>query len=107
MPECISRLNIAKKVVAGLLITLSIVDLVFAIKGIGNVQDVITMVDISDPVLRILTFSSVIGLVHFERRNGFITSWLQFFFWLFFLIGGAFGLYGYIMGYIQEIIPIR
>ena len=107
VPEGVSRLNISKKVVGCLLIILSIVDLVFAINGIGNVQDMITMIDIADPVLRIVTFSGVIGLVHFEMRNGFITSWLQFFFWLFFLIGGAFGLYGYIMGYIQEIIPVR
>ena len=107
VPESVSILNISKKVVASILILLAIVDLVFAITGIGNVQDVITIVDIADPVLRILTFSALIGIIHFERKNGFITSWLQFFFWLFFLIGGGFGLYGFIMGYIQKIIPIR
>lgn len=107
MPESVSILNITKKVAASLLIILSIIDLAFAITGIGIVQDVITIVDIADPVLRILTFGTLIGIIHFERKNGFITSWLQFFFWLFFLICGGFGLYGYIIGYIQKIVPIR
>ena len=107
VPGSISILNISKKALVSLLIILSIIDLVFAGLGIGIVQDVISAIDVADPVLRIVTFTALFGIIHFERKNGFITSWLQFFFWLVFLIGGGFGLYGYTIGYIQEIIPIR
>jgi len=94
----ISKLNICKVVVACFLIIIGIIDLAFELTE--NAE--ITVANIVDPSMRIITFCAVIALLQGERLNGFISSWLQFFFWLLFLIGGAIGMYSNIRGFMQE-----
>lgn len=94
----VSTLNICKVVVACFLIIIGIIDLAFAITE----NDGITVADILDPSMRIITFCAVIALLQGERLNGCITSWLQFFFWLLYLIGGAVAMYSNILGFMQE-----
>ena len=94
----ISKLNICKVVVACFLIIIGIIDL--ALELTENAE--ITVANIVDPSMRIITFCAVIALLQGERLNGFISSWLQFFFWLLFLIGGAIGMYSNIRGFMQE-----
>ena len=106
MPEKVSYLNIGKLVAALFLSIISAIDLVFSTMGTGNIQNEITVAGVADPAIRLLTFSAIIGLLQSERRNGFITSWIQFFFWLLFLIGGAVGLYSNIQGFINESLPV-
>ena len=76
--EKISPLNICKTVILCFLSLIAIIDLAFSVQGIGNVQNDITIAGVTDPVIRLLTFSAIIGLLQFERKNGFITSWIQF-----------------------------
>ena len=97
----VSKLNISKMVAIFCMIIIAIVDLAFALRG--NVE--ITIADIVDPSLRIITFCAIIALLWSERTNGFITSWLQFFFWMLFLIGGAMGMYSNIRGFMEDTIP--
>ena len=107
-PGRISVLSICKTMGASWLILLAIIDLAFAISGMGTPPSgEIAVADIVDPTLRILTFCAVIGLLQGERLNGFITSWIQFFFWLLFLIGGAISLYSYIRGFDQGTVTVR
>ena len=103
--ERISPLNICKTTVCGFLALIAVIDLIFSVQGTGNMHNEVTVAGIVDPVMRLLTFSAIIGLLQVERRNGFITSWVQFFFWLIFLIGGTAGLYSNIQGTINESIP--
>lgn len=99
-------LNLCKTVIACILAIIAVIDLAFAIGGIGS-SNQIAIVDIIDPSLRILTFGAVIALLQGERLNGFITSWLQFFFWLLFLSFGAISFYSNIRGYRQDSVPTR
>ena len=98
-PGGASILNISKTVVASYLIILAIIDIAFAIGENRNNSSEITIADIIDPTLRILTYCALIGLLQGERLNGFITSWIQFFFWLLCVVGGTVSLYSHIRGY--------
>ena len=99
-------LNVSKTLAASFLVIIGIIDLAMAIGGIGTPVGAVILADALDASLRILTFAAVIGLIQGEKINGFITSWLQFFFWLIFLATGIIGLYSNIRGFNHEVVPI-
>ena len=99
-------LNVSKSLAASFLVIIGIIDLALAIGGIGNPVGAVILADVLDASLRILTFAAVIGLIQGEKVNGFITSWLQFFFWLLFLATGIIGLYSNIRGFNHELVPV-
>ena len=99
-------LNVSKTIAASFLVIIGIIDLALAIGGIGNPVGAVILADALDASLRILTFAAVIGLIQGEKINGFITSWLQFFFWLIFLATGIIGLYSNIRGFNHEVVPV-
>ena len=106
VPGGAGLLNISKTVAACFLVIIGCIDLALAIGGIGNPAGFVILADVLDASLRIMTFSAVVTLIHGEKINGFISSWLQFFFWLLFLATGTIGLYSNIRGFNHEIVPV-
>jgi len=79
-------LNVSKLILSGLLIILTIVDLVVAFANSDDIE--VYPVDYYSPVIKIATFALSAVLLEANRRCGLRTSGLQFLFWTFLLIFG-------------------
>ena len=86
----LSYLSVTKVITIVILISLSVMDLCFWSMGSG---DSINLIDVADPVLRLLTFGPLLVLLFAERARGFRISHLQFITFLLYLTTSLLPLY--------------
>ena len=97
----VSSLSMAKTLFAFLLIVVAVVDLAF-----WCLDDDVFPVDILDPVLRLLTFSTVLALIQAERVRGVRTSPVQFLFFLLYLLLGIVNVYSTSRGFVKASVDL-
>ena len=85
----LSSLSVAKVITLVILISLAVMDLCFWSMG----GDEINLIDVADPVLRLLTFAPLLVLLFAERARGFRISHLQFLTFFLFLVTSLLPLY--------------
>ncbi|XP_018335867.1 multidrug resistance-associated protein 1 isoform X1 [Agrilus planipennis] len=82
-----SIINILKLLTTGALIVLTITDLITTISNSGE-ENPIYNVDISTPVIKLLSFILSAILVYYNKKHGLRASGLLFLFWFFLLLCG-------------------
>lgn len=93
----LTTLSLSRALMASLLAVIGVMDTLF-----WALREGMAPVDVADPLLRTVTFCAVTALVFAERRRGFRTSWIQFLFWLTFLLSGTVQAYSFVRDYWQD-----